>query len=126
MSAELSYLTAEIYDTQTIILYWGASANTSYVNIEQSFNGRDYINVAINVINQPYKIEGLTSNYIYFFRVTPYTSSGIPGLPYITHIYVPYNTSIEKFHIGKVASNEIPLYWSGEFYSVYICNDNWK
>lgn len=120
MSAELSYLTAEIYDTQTIILYWGASANTSYVNIEQSFNGKNFINVATNVINQPYKIEGLTSNFIYFFRVTPYTSSNVPGLPYITHIYVPYNTSIEKFHIGKVASNEIPLYWSGEFYSVFI------
>jgi hypothetical protein len=119
--AALSYLTAEIYSTSTVKIYWTAEdSTTSYITIEKSFNGSSYETIATNVTSTPYTITGLTSNMIYYFRATPYTSSDEAGTSTTTQIHLPYDLEIDSFYAGQVSSSEIPIYWSGTFYSVYI------
>jgi hypothetical protein len=112
-SAEVSYLTAEIYDTNTIKLYWGGGSGT--VVIEQSIDKKNYTTIATTSSN-PYTVTGLTSNVLYYFRATSTTGSTAVQ----TNITVPYNAELKTFYSGKVTSSEIPLYWSGSFYSVKI------
>ena len=112
-SAEVSYLTAEIYDTNTIKLYWGGGSGT--VVIEQSVDKTNYTTIATTSSN-PYTVTGLTSNVLYYFRAT--SSTGSTAVQ--TNVNIPYTAELKTFYSGKVTSSEIPLYWTGSFYSVKI------
>jgi len=112
-SAEVSYLTAEVYDTNTIKLYWGGGSGT--VVLEQSSDKKNYTTIATTSSN-PYTVSGLTSNTVYYFRATSTTGTTTVQ----TNVTLPYTAQLKTFYSGKVSSSEIPLYWSGSFYSVKI------
>jgi hypothetical protein len=117
-AGELTSLVAETTVDNTVKIKW--TGTLSYVSVEQSTNGTTYTTIATDITDTYYTISDLNTNTLYYFRITPYSSSGIEGTALVCEVNVPITATITSFYAGTCSQSAIPLYWRGSFYAIQL------
>lgn len=119
MTTQLNSLTAEIYDSSSIVFYFNGNYDT--ISLYKSTNkGISYSLINDNISLDHYTLLNLPNNIFYTFKAEPYDIYNISGEALITNIFLNYDLEITKFYYEKLTETSILLTWEGNYQAVNI------
>lgn len=119
MTLQLNSLTAEIYDSSSIIFYFNGIYDT--ISLYKSLDGgKTYEDIETDISTNPYTSLNLLNNKFYTFKAEPYDIYGISGETLLTNIFLNYDLEITNFYYENITETSLILYWKGNYQAVNI------